>query len=119
MDGWARSKPAPLPVYIVLAGEEGGMSHSRYKEKTCQRTDELLGHHTNTTLFAICTSLIIHLVYPPSPHPHKKKKLCTRIVLNFSWDNYNAQEKLKAKVMQTLVVGEGGGGGGGKTKCNT
>ena len=117
MDGWPASKLAPLPVYIVLAGEEGGMSPSRYKEKICQRTDELLAsqwppykHHT------ICHLHISHNAprLPPCPPP-PKKKMCMRIVFNFSWDHYNAQEKLKAKVI-----------GGGEvvankvqTNCNT
>ena len=42
MDGWSASKRAPPAVYIVLAAEEGGMSPSRYKKKTCQRANELL-----------------------------------------------------------------------------
>ena len=111
MDGWPASKPAPVPVYIVLAGEEGGMSPSRYKEKTCQRTDEFLAsqwppyeHHTIRHLH------ISHNT-PCLPPPPPKKKMCMRIVFNFSWDHYNAQEKLKTKVMQTLA---GWGGGGSK-----
>ena len=48
---------------------------------------------TNTT-FSICTSPIIHLVCPQT--------FCIRIEFNFSWDDYNTQEKLKAKVMQNF-----------------
>ena len=50
----------------------------------------------------------MHLVCPP--------KFCTTIVLDFSWDDCNTQEKLETMVMQNLggVVGAGGGGGGGK-----
>ena len=59
------------------------------------------GHHANTRLFAICTSLIIHLVCPP--------KLYMRIVFNFSWEHCNAQEKLKTKVMPNYR---------GQTMCN-
>ena len=42
MDGWSAPKRAPPAVYIVLAAEEGGMSPSRYKKKTCH------GHQTLT-----------------------------------------------------------------------
>ena len=37
MDEWSASKPAPPPVYIqvIQPGEEGGMSPSRNKNKTC------------------------------------------------------------------------------------
>ena len=47
----------------------------------------------------------MHLVYPlplplpPSPPP-KKKKLCITIVLDFSWDDYNTEEKLDTGVMR-------------------
>ena len=44
--------------------------------------------------FAICTSPIIHLVCPQT--------FCIRIEFNFSWDDYNTQEKLKANVMQNF-----------------
>ena len=40
----------------------------------------------------------MHLVYPP--------KLCITIVLDFSWDDCNTQEKLETMVMQN----SGGGG---------
>ena len=59
------------------------------------------GHHANTRLFAICTSLIIHLVCP--------LKLYMRIVFSFSWELCTAQEKLKTKVMQNYR---------GQTMCN-
>ena len=40
----------------------------------------------------------MHLVYPP--------KLCITIVLDFSWDDCNTQQKLETMVMQN----SGGGG---------
>ena len=43
---------------------------------------------------------ITHLVCPP--------KFCISVVLNFSWDHCNTQEKLKTKIMQSFL------GGGGK-----
>ena len=36
----------------------------------------------------------MHLVYPP--------KLCITIVLDFSWDDRNTQEKLETMVMQNF-----------------
>ena len=45
----------------------------------------------------------MHLVYPP--------KLCITIVLDFSWDGYNNQEKLEKMVMQNF------GGGVNKVHC--
>jgi len=36
----------------------------------------------------------MHLVYPP--------KFCKTIVFNFSWNNYNTQEKFETMVMQNL-----------------
>ena len=44
--------------------------------------------------FAICTSPIIHLVC--------LQTFCIRIEFNFSWDDHNTQEKLKADVMQNF-----------------
>ena len=51
-------------------------------------------HKRDWIPFAICTSPIIHLVCPQT--------FCIRIEFNFSWDDYNTQEKLKAKVMQNF-----------------
>ena len=49
----------------------------------------------------LCTPQIIHLVCPP--------KFCISIVINFSWDDCNPQEKLKTKDVQNF--------GGKRTKC--
>ena len=46
--------------------------------------------------FAICILPIINLVYPP--------KLCITIVFAFSWDDCNAQEKLKTMLCKILRV---------------
>ena len=62
--------------------------------------------------FAICTSPIIHLVCPPPP----PKFFCTIIVLSFSRDGCNTQEKWKTKVIQ-FFRGVGGGGEGEGTRC--
>ena len=51
-------------------------------------------HKRDWVPFEICTSPIIHLVCPQT--------FCIRIEFNFSWDDYNTQEKLKAKVMQNF-----------------
>ena len=51
-------------------------------------------HKRDWVPFEICTSLIIHLVC--------LQTFCIRIEFNFSWDDYNTQEKLKAKVMQNF-----------------
>ena len=48
---------------------------------------------------------IMHLVCPP--------KFCINVVLNFSWDHCNTQEKLKTKIMQSFL----GRGGRGQTRC--
>ena len=50
---------------------------------------------------SLCTPPIIHLVCPP--------KFCISIVINFSWDDCNPQEKLKTKDVQSF--------GGKQTKC--
>ena len=56
---------------------------------------------TESFLLVICTSPTIHLICPKKTlPPTKKRKLienCTSIVFSFSWDNCNAQEKLKKK----------------------
>ena len=49
MVGLSATKPAPPLAY---ASEEGGMSPSRTKNKTCQRADELPGangHHAKNS----------------------------------------------------------------------
>ena len=46
----------------------------------------------------------MHLVYSP--------KFCISIIIDFSWDDCNTQEKLETTVMQNLKLGVGGGGGG-------
>ena len=51
-------------------------------------------HKRDRVPFEICTSPIINLVCPQT--------FCIRIEFNFSWDDYNTQEKLKAKVMQNF-----------------
>ena len=51
-------------------------------------------HKRDWVPFEICTSPIIHLVCPQT--------FCTCIEFNFSWEDYNTQEKLKTKVMQNL-----------------
>ena len=39
---------------------------------------------------------MMHLVYPPPPH---KKKICTTVVFNFSWDGCYTQEKFETMVI--------------------
>ena len=51
-------------------------------------------------LFAISTSLIIHLLCP--------KKICISVVFIVSWDDCNTQGKWETKVMQNF---------GGQTRC--
>ena len=43
----------------------------------------------------------MHLVYPP--------KFCTTVAFDFSWNDWNSQEKLETMIMQ---FGGGGGEGG-------
>ena len=52
--------------------------------------------------------------FPPTPLPHQKKTtygttivLLSLIVLDFSWDDCNTQEKLQTMIMQSLGGGEG------------
>ena len=56
----------------------------------------------------------MHFVCSRPPPPKKKTttKFCTTIVLDFSWDHCNTQEKLETMVMQNL------GGGGGVNKLH-
>ena len=46
---------------------------------------------------------IMHLIYPPTP-----SKSYT-VVLDFSWDDRNTQEKMEAIAMQKFFFGGGGG----------
>ena len=48
-------------------------------------------HKRDEALSSICTSPIIHLVCPQT--------FCIRIVSNFSWGDWNIQQKLKTKVL--------------------
>ena len=52
----------------------------------------------------------MHLVYFP--------KFCIAIAFDFSWNDWNTQEKLETMFMQFFFFGGGGGGGGGLTRCN-
>ena len=47
----------------------------------------------------------MHLVYFP--------KFCIAIAFDFSWNDWNTQEKLETMFMQFFFSGGGGGGGGG------
>ena len=68
------------------------------------------------SLFAICTSPIIHPVIPPAPPTQEKKTFYMTFVYDFSWVIHwqLSQEKLKTMIMQSL--GEGGGRAG-QTRC--
>ena len=57
--------------------------------KICQNSHE---NHE----FTIFTMTIMHLIYPPTP-----SKSYT-VVLDFSWDDRNTQEKMEAIAMQTF-----------------
>ena len=62
-------------------------------------------HKRDWVPFAISTSPVIHNTpcLPHTPHPPPPPKAFSiRIVFNFSWEDYNTQEKLKTKVMQNL-----------------
>ena len=50
-------------------------------------------------IFTTFTHAIMHLVYPT--------KFYITIVLGFSWDDHNTQEKLETMVMQNLGVKQG------------
>ena len=47
----------------------------------------------------------MHLVYFP--------KFCIAIAFDFSWNDWNTQEKLETMFMQFFFSGAGGGGEGG------
>ena len=51
---------------------------------------------------------------PPTPAPPAKKKFCITIVLDFSLDECNTQDKLKTIVKQNFLFSGGGGGICGK-----
>ena len=72
-----------------------------------------LGMRLFNSLFAICTSPIIHPVPPLSPLNPRKKTFYMTFVYDFSWVMYwqLSQDKLKTMIMQSL-----GGGGGGQGK---
>ena len=65
--------------------------------KICQNSHE---NHE----FTIFTMTIMHLIYPPTP-----SKSYT-VVLDFSWDDRNTQEKMEAIAMQKFFFLGGGGG---------
>ena len=46
----------------------------------------------------------MHLVYPP--------KFCITVAFDFSWNDWNTQEKLETMFMQFFFFGGKGGGGG-------
>ena len=54
------------------------------------------------SLFAICTSPTIHLVYPPPP------KFCISIVFNVSWDSWSIRgnKKKLCKILREVQNGE-------------
>ena len=59
--------------------------------------------------------------FPPTPLPHQKKNLWHNhclIVLDFSWDDCNTQEKLQTMIMQNLGGGRGEGLGLGHRYSN-
>ena len=63
-------------------------------------------HKRDWVPFAISTSPVIHNTpcLPHTPHPPPPPQAFSiRIVFNFSWEDYNTQEKLKTKIMQNLV----------------
>ena len=55
------------------------------------------------SLFAICTSPTIHLVYPPPP-----PKFCISIVFNVSWDSWSIRgnNKKLCKILREVQNGE-------------
>ena len=56
-----------------------------------------------STLLAISTFLIMHLICtPPPPLPKKKKKFSVTFVFHFSWVLQASQEKLKTMLMRNL-----------------
>ena len=62
-------------------------------------------HFLDGILFTIFTLTTMHLVYPP--------KFCIAIAFDFSWNDWNTQEKLETMFMQFFFSGAGGGGEGG------